>query len=81
MISLNINLHSAESETYLIKTEWSFKGIFGTFDRGELRRGYQVYSEVCSSCHSISELRYRNLSEKGGPEFSADIAKKNCCKF
>ena len=81
LISLNINLHSAESETHLIKTEWSFKGIFGTFDRGELRRGYQVYSEVCSSCHSISELRYRNLSEKGGPEFSADIAKKIAASF
>ena len=73
---LNINLYSAESGAHLIKTEWSFKGIFGTFDRGELRRGYQVYSEVCSSCHSISELRYRNLSEKGGPEFSIDLVKK-----
>ena len=81
LISLNINLHSTESGTHLIKTEWSFKGIFGTFDRGELRRGYQVYSEVCSSCHSISELRYRNLSEKGGPEFSADIAKKIAASF
>ena len=81
LISLNINLHSAESETHLIKTEWSFKGIFGTFDRGELRRGYQVYSEVCSSCHSTSELRYRNLSEKGGPEFSVDIAKKIAASF
>ena len=81
LISLNINLYSAESGAHLIKTEWSFKGIFGTFDRGELRRGYQVYSEVCSSCHSISELRYRNLSEKGGPEFSIDLVKKIAASF
>ena len=81
LISLNINLYSAESGAHLIKTEWSFKGIFGTFDRGELRRGYQVYSEVCSSCHSISELSYRNLSEKGGPEFSIDLVKTIAASF
>ena len=32
--------------------------------RGELRRGYQVYSEVCSGCHSMSQLSYRNLYEE-----------------
>ena len=54
----------------LKKQEWSFNGIFGTFDRGALQRGYQVYKEVCSSCHSLSLLSYRNLSQPGGPEFS-----------
>ena len=34
----------------LLEVDWSFKGIFGKFDRGELRRGYQVYSEVCAGC-------------------------------
>ena len=59
----------------LLKNKWSFEGLFGTFDRASLRRGYQVYNEVCSSCHSIKLLSYRNLSEKGGPEFSIDDVK------
>ena len=39
---------SAEKVDYL-KTDWSFKGLFGKFDRGSLQRGYQVYTEVCAS--------------------------------
>ena len=62
-------LHSAESEE-LLKVKWSFKGLTGKFDRASLQRGYQVYNEVCSSCHSMQYLSYRNLGEPGGPEFS-----------
>ena len=68
------NSNTAEKIEYL-KTDWSFKGLFGKFDRGALQRGYQVYTEVCSSCHSMKYLSYRNLSEKGGPEFSIAEAK------
>ena len=53
-----------------IKVNWSFKGLTGKFDRSSLQRGYQVYTEVCSSCHSMQYLSYRNLGEPGGPEFS-----------
>jgi ubiquinol-cytochrome c reductase cytochrome c1 subunit len=53
--------------------EWSFNGLFGTFDRGALRRGFQVYSEVCASCHSLNLLSYRNLAAIG---FSEDQVKK-----
>ena len=53
-----------------IKVNWSFKGLTGTFDRASLQRGFQVYKEVCSSCHSMQYLSYRNLGEPGGPEFS-----------
>jgi len=66
---------NAEEKTNLLKVDWSFKGLFGKFDRGSLQRGYQVYSEVCSSCHSMKYLSYRNLSEEGGPEFSIEEAK------
>ena len=58
-----------------LKTDWSFKGLFGKFDRGSLQRGYQVYNEVCASCHSLKYVSYRNLAEKGGPEFSIEQAK------
>jgi cytochrome c1 len=50
--------------------EWSFSGPFGTFDRGPLQRGYKVYKEVCSACHSMRLLSFRDLSQPGGPEFS-----------
>ena len=63
------SLHSAEM-TDPIKVDWSFKGITGTFDRASLQRGFQVYKEVCSSCHSMQYLSYRNLGEPGGPEFT-----------
>ena len=73
-------VNSAEKVEFL-KTDWSFKGLFGKFDRGSLQRGYQVYTEVCASCHSMKYLSYRNLSEKGGPEFSIDQAKAIAASF
>ena len=57
------SLKSAEKVEYL-KTDWSFKGVFGKFDRGALQRGYQVYTEVCASCHSMKYLSYRNLEKR-----------------
>ena len=81
LILLNVNLIASESKVLFLKTDWSFKGIFGKFDRGELRRGYQVYSEVCAGCHSISQLSYRNLSEKGGPEFSIKVVEDIAASF
>ena len=74
------SLNSAE-KVELLKTDWSFKGVFGKFDRGSLQRGYQVYTEVCASCHSMKYLSYRNLSEKGGPEFSIEQAKAIAASF
>jgi ubiquinol-cytochrome c reductase cytochrome c1 subunit len=44
---------------------WSFEGPLGTFDRAALQRGYQVYKEVCSACHSMNQLYYRNLAALG----------------
>ncbi len=73
--------HSNGANTNYLNTDWSFKGIFGTFDRASLQRGYQVYQEVCSGCHSVQHLSYRNLSEKGGPEFSEEEAKAIAAQF
>ena len=81
LFSLTIS-HSHSAETAkLLKTDWSFKGLFGKFDRGSLQRGYQVYTEVCASCHSMKYLSYRNLREKGGPEFSEAEAKAIAASF
>ncbi len=75
-----VHSQSAEKVDYL-KTDWSFKGLFGKFDRGSLQRGYQVYTEVCAACHSMKYLSYRNLAEKGGPEFSIIQAKAIAASF
>lgn len=45
--------------------DWSFNGLFGTFDRGALQRGYQVYAEGCAGCHSLRLVAYRNLAAIG----------------
>ena len=51
---------------------WSFDGPFGTFDQAALQRGFQIYKEVCSACHSLNLIAFRNLGESGGPSFSSD---------
>jgi ubiquinol-cytochrome c reductase cytochrome c1 subunit len=48
---------------------WSFSGVFGKYDPQQLQRGFQVFREVCASCHSANLLAFRNLAEEGGPEF------------
>ena len=83
-ILIYIISHSSFAEeinTNYLKTKWSFSGIFGTFDRASLQRGYQVYQEVCAGCHSVQHLSYRNLSEKGGPEFTVEEAKAIAAQF
>ena len=67
-------LYSAETIDP-IKVNWSFKELTGKFDRASLQRGFQVYKEVCASCHSMQYLSYRNLGEPGGPEFTQDEVK------
>jgi ubiquinol-cytochrome c reductase cytochrome c1 subunit len=44
---------------------WSFSGPFGTYDKASAQRGFQVYKEVCSACHSLKYAYYRNLSGIG----------------
>jgi cytochrome c1 len=49
----------------LPKQEWSFNGVFGKFDKQQLQRGFQVYKEVCASCHSLKYIAFRNLEALG----------------
>src|SRR6266567_6497063 len=48
--------------------QWSFDGVFGTFDRAALQRGFQVYKEVCAACHAVKHLAFRDLAEIGYSE-------------
>ncbi|MAP96419.1 MAG: cytochrome c1 [Ponticaulis sp.] len=54
-----------DGETHL--PEWTFSGPFGKYDKDAVQRGFQVYTEVCASCHGMKLLSYRNLGEHGGP--------------
>jgi len=64
--------------------DWSFAGIFGTFDRGAVQRGFQIYNQVCANCHSMDLLYYRDLGPDGPgggigftePEVAAIAAQK-----
>ncbi len=56
---------SASSKVDYPEQNWSFSGLFGTFDKGSAQRGFQVYREVCSGCHGMRLLSYRNLSALG----------------
>jgi ubiquinol-cytochrome c reductase cytochrome b/c1 subunit len=48
------------------RQSWSFAGWFGKYDPAQLQRGLKVYKEVCSACHSMSMVAFRNLAEPGG---------------
>ena len=48
--------------------DFSFEGVFGTYDKKQLQRGLQVFTEVCACCHGLKHVAYRNLGDKGGPD-------------
>jgi ubiquinol-cytochrome c reductase cytochrome c1 subunit len=56
---------AADEGPPLPSQHWSFEGPFGTFDLASAQRGFQVYSEVCSACHSMNLLHYRDLAGIG----------------
>ncbi len=60
---------------------WSFSGPFGTYDRNQLRRGFLIYKDVCSSCHGLEYISFRNLSEPGGPEYSEDAVRALAAEY
>jgi ubiquinol-cytochrome c reductase cytochrome c1 subunit len=48
--------------------KWRHDGLFGTFDRAAAQRGFQVYREVCSACHALTYVAFRNLTDLGFSE-------------
>lgn len=63
------------------RQNWSFAGIFGTYDQNQLQRGFQVFREVCASCHGARLIAFRNLSEPGGPSFSEEQVKALAAEY
>ncbi|PTX00392.1 ubiquinol-cytochrome c reductase cytochrome c1 subunit [Pararhodobacter aggregans] len=52
---------------------FSFEGPFGTYDRAQLQRGLQVYTEVCSACHGLNLVTFRALTDETGPGLDPDV--------
>ncbi|MDX2260034.1 MAG: cytochrome c1 [Hyphomicrobiaceae bacterium] len=60
---------------HIERQPWAHSGFFGQHDQAQLRRGFQVYQEVCSACHGLNRVYWRNLVEPGGPEFDEEAVK------
>jgi len=65
-----LSFESYSNNTYssLKKQNWTFTGLFGRYDNSSLQRGLQVYQEVCSTCHGLKRLRFRELAAIGFTE-------------
>ncbi len=59
----------------IARQNWSFSGLRGQYDKAQLQRGFQIYKDVCSSCHGLARVSWRNLVEPGGPEFPEEAVK------
>ena len=64
ILILGRNANAASGISPPIK-EWSFSGLFGTFDQASKQRGLQVYREICAGCHSLNLIAFRNLADLG----------------
>jgi ubiquinol-cytochrome c reductase cytochrome c1 subunit len=63
--AFTIGVAQAADEPPLPKDAWPTDGIFGSFDRASVQRGFQVYKEVCANCHAVRHLYYRDLGPTG----------------
>lgn len=69
---------AAGGETKLVTQDWTWQGVFGHYDQPQLQRGFQVYKEVCASCHGLRLVSYRNLTDLG---FSEDEVKEIAAQY
>jgi ubiquinol-cytochrome c reductase cytochrome c1 subunit len=68
---------AATTQEEVRDVHWSFEGPFGKFDKEQLQRGYKVYREVCSACHAMNLMYFRNLGQKGGPFYDPKYPNPN----
>lgn len=58
---------AAGAEVHIDDVDFSFDGMFGSFDQMQLQRGLQIYTEICAACHGLEHVAFRNLGDDGGP--------------
>jgi cytochrome c1 len=73
--------HAAGDQATPPRQSWTFSGMFGHYDNNQLQRGFQVYQNVCAACHTLSKVSFRNLSERGGPEFKPEQIRELTAKW
>ena len=76
-LGLGAGAGRAAEDSALKPVSFSFEGIFGTYDKAAAQRGFQVYKEVCSVCHSMNLLAFRNLGDPGAPFFEEKFPNPN----
>jgi ubiquinol-cytochrome c reductase cytochrome c1 subunit len=69
---------NAAEEIKIPKEDWNFYGVLGSFDRAQLQRGFQVYKEICSNCHSLNYIAFRNFEALG---YSEDQVKSLAAQY
>ena len=72
VLAVSATSAAAEAEAHIENFDFSFEGPFGSFDQNQLQRGLKIYTEVCSSCHGLELVAFRNLHDEGGPSLPAD---------
>lgn len=78
LASIGASVQAASDAKHPKDLSWGFEGFTGTYDRGALQRGFQVYKEVCSACHGVKYIAFRNLMEIG---FSEEEAKAIAAQY
>jgi ubiquinol-cytochrome c reductase cytochrome c1 subunit len=74
-VALTPAAYAAGEAPHIERQRWPFGGVGGQYDKAQLQRGFQVYKDVCSFCHGLNRVHFRNLVQPGGPEFPEDAVK------
>ena len=75
--SVSFAAGGGKSDHKMEHQDWGFNGMFGTYDRLAMQRGYQVYREVCAACHALEHLSFRHLGDKGAPYYNPKTPNPN----
>lgn len=75
-VPTGVSAEEGSLEHVVERQDWPFAGFTGQYDRAQLRRGFQVFQQVCTACHGLKRVRFRNLAEPGGPEFPEAAVKQ-----
>ena len=78
---LSTGAYASGGESHIEDFNFSFEGPFGTYDQHQLQRGLQVYTEVCSGCHGLELVAFRNLGDEGGPTLEEGQVKAYAAQY
>ncbi len=81
IVAADVQRAGAAEQEHPPRMSWSFWGPLGHYDAGQLQRGLKIYREVCSSCHALSMVAFRNLADEGGLTYSEDQAKTIAAEY